>query len=517
MKQVRVQAVVDYSKCSGCDTCAHVCPTMAYVPNLSRPIRREANSPCNAECPIGNDIEGILQFLQQENWKGAYELLLETNPLPAITGRVCHSPCEKACNRTEVDGAVSIRALERALGDWGHRNPVRIIQAPPQKEKVAVIGSGPSGLSCACHLKRKGYSVTVFEQNQEIGGILRYGIPGYRLPKAVLDQELDRLEAMGVNFCTGAGWGGNLPESELESYQAVFLGVGFQGCRTLGIPGEDLPQIIRGADFLAEVNSGRMTEIGSRVLIIGGGNSAVDSARTALRLKAWPVVFYRRTEQDMPAIAGEVEELKKEGVEIHTLVSPVRYLSDNGRLKEVECIRMELGEMQADGRRWPEPVAGAEFRIAADTVIHCIGETGDLDGYPLELGCAGEKIDADAWGRTSIPKVFAGGDIATGKGTVADAIFSGQRGAVAIDCFIKGKSAEEPPEKRVVPAHEMNFDYCAPMPRVVIPRIAADIAVTGFQEGVRIALGRAGICRIVSVPCPHAEVRVGCRALIEGG
>ncbi len=483
MKQVRMQAVVDYSKCSGCDTCTHVCPTMAYVPALSRPIRRQMTPPCNVECPIGNDIEGFVQLIQEGMWRDASELLMDTNPLPAITGRICDSPCETVCNRASFDQSVSIRALERALGDWAHRNTMKVKAAPTRyKEKVAVIGSGPAGLSCAYQLKRRGFGVTVFEQQQKIGGILRYGIPSYRLPKGVLDNELNRLRAMGIEFRVGTKWGRNLGMDELEGYSAVFLGLGFQRCRVLGIPGEECPQVIRGVDFLAEVTSGRMPELGSRVLIIGGGNSAIDSARTVLRLHAKPTLVYRRREEDMPAIASEIEELKNEGIGILSMVTPVRFLLEKGSLKEVECIRMKLGDTQIDGRRWPVAVPGSEFRMAADTVIHCIGETGDLEGYPLELKCEGEKIEADPWGRTSMPNVFAGGDIATGQGTVAHAIGSGRRAARAIEDYLVGRTTEHPPEGRVVSADEMNLDYCDPLPRLVPSRISVDSAVSGFQE-----------------------------------
>jgi NADPH-dependent glutamate synthase beta subunit-like oxidoreductase/ferredoxin len=483
MKQVRVQAVVDYTKCSGCVTCTHVCPTMAYVPALLRPIRRHMAPPCNAGCPIGNDVEGFVQLIKQGMWRDAFELLRDTNPLPGVTGRVCDSPCEGVCNRGAFDEPVSIRALERALGDWAHRNIVKMKAAPPRyKEKVAVIGSGPAGLSCAYQLKRKGFGVTVFEQHQEIGGILRFGIPSYRLPRDVLDCEVGRLRDMGIEFRVGRKWGENLTMDEIERYDAVFLALGFQRCRVLGVPGEDCPQVIRGVDFLAQVNSGRMPELGSSVLVIGGGNSAVDSARTVLRLHAKPTLVYRRREEDMPAIASEIEELKNEGIEILTLVTPVRFLLGNGSLKEVECIRMELGDNQIDGRRWPVAVPGSEFRMAADAVIHCIGETGDLDGYPLELKCEGERIEADPWGRTSMPNIFAGGDIATGAGTVAHAIGSGRRAARAIEDYLLGHTAEQSSEERVVSADEMNLDYCDPIPRLVPPRIPVDRAVSGLWE-----------------------------------
>jgi NADPH-dependent glutamate synthase beta subunit-like oxidoreductase/bacterioferritin-associated ferredoxin len=458
---------------------------MAYTQPKERPIERQILPPCNAECPVGNDIEGFVSLLQAEKWDDALHLLRTTNPLPGVTGRICDRPCEAACNRGWFDQSVSIKALERALGDYGAQKAQEIsADGPRHKEKVGIIGSGPAGLSCAYHLIRKGFGVTVFEQKGEIGGILRFGIPAYRLPKDVLDREIGGLHKLGIDFKLNQKWGDTLlTEKDLESYDAIYLALGFHKSGKLGIPGEDCPQAMPGLAFLEQINSGKAPELGPTVLIIGGGNSAIDSSRSVLRLGAKPILVYRRREEDMPAIASEIEDLKSEGIETLTLTTPVRFILKEGRLAEVECTKMELGEIEADGRRQPIPVPGSEFRIPAETVIHCIGETGDLQGAPQELKIEGEKIVADHWGRTSIPKIFAGGDIATGLGTVAHAIGSGRRGAQAIAAYLLGESnLVQASEKPVIRAADMNFDYWDPAPRLIPHRIPVERAVSCFDE-----------------------------------
>ena len=284
MKEVRVQAVVDPAKCSGCNTCIHVCPTESYRRPTARPVSSQVISPCSAHCPIGNPVEGFVYLIGRNKWGDALDLLRETNPLPGVTGRVCNSPCEQACNRSALDGSVSVRALERALSDYGLEKGVKQAPARPRrKEKVAIIGSGPAGLSCAYQLSRQGFHCTVFEQQPKVGGILRYGIPSYRLPKKVLDAEVGWIRELGVDFQVKRKWGENLKMKDLKPFDAVFLALGFQKCRILGVPGEEIPGVISGTDFLEKVNSGRPPKLSGDVVVIGGGNSAVDSARAALR------------------------------------------------------------------------------------------------------------------------------------------------------------------------------------------------------------------------------------------
>lgn len=507
MKEVIMQAVVDPTKCSGCDTCMHVCPTASYTQPVERPTHREVSSPCNANCPAGNDVEGFVYLIGQGKWEEALALLRETNPLPGVTGRVCNSPCEQACTRGKLDGSVSVRALERALADFGEKKRDQTAPIRPQhKEKVAIIGSGPAGLSCAYHLTRQGFRCVVFEQKAEVGGILRYGIPSYRLPKDILDRDVQWIQSMGVRFEFNKKWGENLKMQDLEGYDAIFLGLGFQKCRILGIPGEDSPDVMAGTDFLEQVNSGSSTDIAGQVVVIGGGNSAVDSARAALRLGAKPTVLYRRREEDMPAIRSEIEELKGEGIDILTLATPVRFISKNGRLSGVVCTKMALGEPGEDGRRWPAPIQGAEFEIPASAAIVCVGETGNLEEAPLELKCEGERLDTDPWGRTSVPKVFAGGDIATGMGTVAHAIGSGRRTALAISAYLLGESGpQEAPEKTIADAASMNFEYWEPIPRQKSNRIGKKSAVSSFEEIYK-AMSKK-VAALEAVRCGHCGVK----------
>lgn len=485
MKEVKIHAIVHPDKCNGCGTCLHVCPTSSYSQPVERPlIDRSFDSPCSASCPVGNDIEGMAYLINEGKWDEALELLWETNPLPGVTGRVCNSPCEGVCNRGKFDESVSIRELERALADYGKEKREKGDAVSPQhKQKVAVIGSGPAGLSCAYQLGRRGFSCTVFEQKSEIGGVLRYGIPSYRLPKDVLDQELERIRRLCVSFQVDKEWGRNLKMNDLKAYDAVFLALGFQKCRILDIPGEEGPDVLTGTYFLEKVNSGDAPKIGEQVLVIGGGNSAVDSARVALRLGARPVLVYRRAEEDMPAIRSEIKCLKEEGIEISALAVPVRFINENGRLARVQCIRMKPGEVGKDGRRWPVPIPGSEFELIANTAILCLGDSGNLEDAPVELRCVGERIDVDPWGRTSMPNIFAGGDIATGAGTVANAIGSGRKAAAAIEKYLLGEPVpEEPNQKPVAKAAEMNFEYWESRPRQGSSRIEPNKAISSFVE-----------------------------------
>lgn len=484
MKEVRMQALVDVAKCAGCNTCIYVCPTMAYTQRKVRPIKREKLPPCNANCPAGNDIEGFVSLLQEEKWDDAVEILNSTNPFPAVTGRVCNSPCEGSCNRGQFDQSVSIKALERVLGDYAAYKSQKLYpNSPRYKERIAIIGSGPAGLSCAYFLARQGFRVTVFEQKAQIGGVLRYGIPSYRLPKYVLDREVKGLKELGVGFKLNQKFGDNLGMKDFEGYDAIYLALGFHKSRRLGIPGEDSNQVIAGLAFLEQMNSGNGLELGSYVVIVGGGNSAIDSARTSLRLGKHTTLLYRRREEDMPAIRSEVEEMKKEGVQIHTLTTPVRFIFKDGRLAEILCVKMDQGEMETDGRREPIAIPGSEFTIPADTVVLCVGETGDLEGFPGDLKLVEERIHVDAYGRSSIPKVFAGGDISTGFGTVAHAIGSGHRGAQCITAYLLGESDTNLTcEKDVVNASEMNFDYYDKVPRLISPRISMTQAISSFEE-----------------------------------
>jgi NADPH-dependent glutamate synthase beta subunit-like oxidoreductase len=284
-----------------------------------RPVYDEKKPPCNHACPAGNDIRGFIALILKGRLAEARELLCETNPFPAITGRVCHHPCELECNRREFDEPLSIRALERLAGDEGYK----ALRAPHKRheERIAVVGSGPAGLSCAYFLARRGYHVTILESEREPGGMLRWGIPEYRLPKGVLDRELALLKGMGIELKVGVRVGQDVRLEELDA-DAIFLAVGATKGLELDLPGLEAEGVLHGLEFLKRVNFGERVELGERVAIIGGGNTAMDAARVALRLGAKPVVVYRRTRAEMPAIPEEVEAALEEGIEFLFLAAP---------------------------------------------------------------------------------------------------------------------------------------------------------------------------------------------------
>lgn len=405
-------------------------------------------APCNAGCPVGIDIEGYMALLREGRVDEACDLLLRENPMPAITGRVCDHPCERHCNRGQWDGAVAIHAVERMLGD-------RILASPPpararrRRERIAVVGSGPAGLSCASHLARLGYGVEVFEREAEAGGMLRQGIPAYRLPRDVLDGTLARLRAEGVHFRCNVAIGTTVTWGEIASaFDAVFLGVGAHAGRRLGVPGEELPGVRQGLDFLRSMNRGEPVRLATRtarphVVVIGGGNTAMDCARTALRLLGTSgrvTVLYRRTRAEMPAIREEIEHAEREGVEFRFLAAPTLIERRGGRLG-IACTPMRLGDPDERGRRRPVPTGEKPFRVAADSVLLAIGEDVALAGLPPELA-GRDAVQVDEWGRAvsvaGAAFVTAGGDVTGSDRTVAHAIGAGKRAAIGIDRYLRG-------------------------------------------------------------------------------
>jgi NADPH-dependent glutamate synthase beta subunit-like oxidoreductase/Pyruvate/2-oxoacid:ferredoxin oxidoreductase delta subunit len=407
-----------------------------------RPQYRDGVAPCNARCPTGVDVEGYMNLLRQGRRAEAVELLLRENPIPAITGRVCHHPCESACNRAHFDAAVAVHAVERVLGD----EVLGTLPAPADRtrpERIAVIGSGPAGLACAYHLVRLGYGVSVFDDAAEAGGMLRQGIPAYRLPRAVLDRQIEWLAALGVEFRCGERIDGPAARDLLADYQTVFLATGAHLGRPLGVPGESGPGVRPGLDFLKAVNRGERPELGERVVVVGGGNTAMDCARTALRLGASATVLYRRTRAEMPAIAAEIEEATREGVDFIFLAAPRAFVHQRGRLVGVVCDLMELGEPDASGRRRPVLVPGAEFTLPADTVLTAVGEEIDAAALPPGVPIVDGAVLADALGSTERGAVFAGGDVAGITRTVADALGSGKAAAIGIDRYLTWLAGDE--------------------------------------------------------------------------
>ena len=484
MKLVVTQSRFHIDKCVGCKTCTHVCPTMAYVPSSTRPLDKKKIAPCSSRCPIGNDIEGFLFLVSQKKYSDAYHLLLRTNPFPGVTGRVCHHPCEQDCNRVKFDQGLSIQALERFVADRAMQEGYKPVKVKAtQKAKVAVVGSGPAGLSCAYHLARLGYRTALFEAQRKLGGKLRFGIPEYRLPDKILEWEIKNISSLNIQVRVNQRLGTNLRFGDLNEFDALFISTGLQRSRKLSIPGEGFQGVLSSLDFLKKVNSDQRVVLRKKVAVIGGGNSALDAARCARRLGAEPVILYRRSIEEMPALPSERQALEREGIQILPLVIPVRILTEGDRVRQIECLHTRLGEPGRDGRRVPIPVQGSNFLIDVDHVIVAVGESPEFSGLVPSLKIEEDRVIVDTNGATQRKKTYAGGDVVTGAGTVSEAIASGKNGAIAIHRFLQqeiirgnGLDAE------VVGFEELNPDYFYPDQKVPLSYLDPTKAVLSFDE-----------------------------------
>jgi len=393
--------------------------------------------PCQAACPLHMEIGEYVDLVAQGKVMEALQVIRDGNPFPSICAYVCTHPCEDACRRSQVDEPIAIRALKRFAVEFGGDRMIELEAETTKSEKVAVVGSGPAGLACAYYLRKLGYPVTIFEAYSEPGGMLRVGIPQYRLPREVVDTEIRRLTHMGVEIKTNA----RVVSLDLlfdMGYKAIFITVGAHQSLRMGIEGEDSPGVIDGATFLREVNLGLKPSLGEKVGIVGGGNVAIDAARAAVRLGAHKVnILYRRSREEMPASPSEIEQAVEEGVELMFLVTPIRVRRENGRLN-VTCVKMELGEPDADGRRRPIPIKGSEFNIEFDTLITAIGQAPHLsEDFRLRIG-RGSTIQVDPITlTTNRAGVFAGGDAVTGPATVTQALASGRQAAFRIDDYLQ--------------------------------------------------------------------------------
>ena len=479
-----------------------------------RPLYEDKTPPCNHACPAGSDVVHFIAALREGRLQAAWHTLIAENPLPGVCGRVCPHPCETDCNRTGLGGAIAIHSLERYLADEAAVRGWR--PEPPRARRpgrIAIVGSGPAGLSCAYHLARLGYQPTVFEAEDEIGGLLRYGIPAYRLPKIVVQREVSGIESLGVRFLPGMRLGSNLSWHELLAFDAVFLALGQALSRPLGIPGEETPGFIGGLDYLRRTARGERIDLGPKVIVVGGGNTAIDAARMALRQGAQVTVLYRRTEQEMPAIREEVEEARAEGVTFRFLAAPLQPCVEGGRLRGLRCQEMRLGEPDASGRARPIPIPWSEFELAANTVIAATGQ--ELDVVPLAdagLHIRNGQILTNEATATAIGGVFAGGDAATGEGSVARAIGSGKRAALAIDRYLRSDRLEgfpplgqavhaiEPASSQVVvTAQDLNPDYLEVIPRPSLSQRPAaerrgDLAEVNLGLSAEAAAAEAARC-----------------------
>jgi NADH-quinone oxidoreductase subunit F len=433
-------------------------------------------APCENNCPLRMQVPRFLQLFREGRLDEAFESVMMDNPLPATTGRVCQHPCQDLCRRTAIDAPVAMREVHRYIADAifssDHLQPLmdRILarRLPATGKRVAVVGSGPAGLTAAFYLALLGHEVIVYDSKPEPGGMLRYALPEYRLPKKVLDQEIDFIRQLGVSFVCNMPIGVKLTLEELDrTHDAIFLAIGTWEETHLNIPGADMKGVMHALEFLEHVNRGEAPVLGSRVLVVGGGNAAVDAARTALRLGAEVTIAYRRQRAEMPAIVEEVEEAEEEGVRLVFLATPHRVLADKeGRLIGLEVERTELGDFDASGRRTPVPT-GQFHRIPCDSLILAIGEkveAGLIRDYGLDMNRDGTVVIDRFTSRTSKARVFAGGDLVTGASNVSNAMAWAKQGADRIDEQLMGASRLQD----IMPTYE--YDHTVPAEPIPAPR-----------------------------------------------
>jgi len=512
---------VDITKCTACGSCSPGCPVVMKsefnmgtgprkaiyipfpqaIPNKASIDKREdrlCKAACVDACPIHTNVLGYLKHISEGRFNDAYMLIRDTNPFPSACGRVCYAPCERVCNRGQLDDPLAIRDLKRFAVDQFDLESLEPPQIQKTERKVAVIGAGPAGLACAHDCALEGHDVTVFEALPEPGGMLRYAIPEYRLPKSELRKEVGYIEKLGVVIKCGVEIGKDVTLEDIKNeYEALFIGTGAPKGMLLGVEGEELAGVIDGIRFLRAVNSGESVSTGKNVAVVGGGNTAVDCARTAKRVGGESVtLIYRRTREEMPAADEEVEALLHEGVEIQFLTTPVKFHGENGKLSGVECIRMELGEPDESGRRRPVAVKGSEFRMPVDTVITALGQATQIafsSGIGVSAG-KGDTITVDpATGATNVEGVFAGGDVTTGPAYVVDAIAAGKKAARSISKFLKGEevTAENnarKPEKLSEAELETVSKRITGAKRLPMPEEQIETRIGNFQE---VALGYA--------------------------
>ncbi len=410
---------------------------------FQKPESAFMTAPCAEACPAGNPIATFIYLAGEGHSQEALHTILKENPLPGVCGRVCFHPCESRCNRNQYDETVSVNALERHVFDATVDLSPKLNPAPnDDPKKIAIVGAGPAGLSCAYFLALLGHKVTVFEARKEPGGVLRWGIPEYRLPKRALKKEIGRILGLGIEMKTGVKVGKDLALEALSQFDGIFLSPGAGRSIPLGVKGENLAKVWKGTDFLNRINSGERIKPGKEVIVIGGGNTAMDVARSARRLGSSVTVAYRRTKKEMPAISDEVEEAEQEGVRFEFLVQPIEIKLLKNRKIRVKFQRMRLRKSSKEERPRPIPIKGDFVMMEADRLITAVGEGVDLSWVPQDLIENGFlKTTSSPW--SGITKIFAGGDAVDQQRSVVTAIASGKKAAISIDLSLRGIDPEE--------------------------------------------------------------------------
>ena len=491
---------VTIEDCKACGDCVKVCPvkipndyeqglvTRAAIYQLfaqampnAYGIDKKGTPPCRATCPIHVNAQGYIALISVGKFEEALALIRQKNPFPGITGRICTHPCESVCRRKDVERAVAIDGLKRFVSDYEKEDKTDLTLPEENGKKVAIIGAGPAGLLAAYDLRKMGYGVTIFEALPVAGGMLAVGIPEYRLPRTVLNKEIRYLLRLGVELKlnTPIGSKPTLQDLKVQGYQAIFIATGAHQSRKLGLDGEESRGVLHAVDFLRKAALGESVEIGEKVIVVGGGNAAIDAARTAFRLGAKEVtIAYRRTRAEMPAQEEEIEEAAHEGIKMEYLTAPTRLLVENDLIKGMECIRMQLSDLDESGRPRPVPIPGSEFEIEADTIIPAVSQSPDLSFLDQKDGIKTTRwggIEADPLTlETSVKGIFAGGDVVTGPQTYIDAVGAGRKAAISIDRYLRGEGLrvnreEEGPQKDYIKTDIDGVEYRERAPMAALP------------------------------------------------